>query len=179
MKFCGKCLKEKKPRNKSDMKEGMDYCVCWRPKKLPPYDQFVEMIEERRASHFVESWKFSQEPKLEKWKIKRKGNWDIITQQSAVKTMVAIKKPTVTWMADLFWTTRRTILDHQKKDNEFSHTIIEYKTKIEMWNEEQLYTWSYNGAKFNLINNFKWWAERTEQVNMDKDYISEEELHDD
>ena len=68
------------------------------------------------------------------------------------------QKPyTVSGLAYALGTTRRTLLDYQEKD-EFSHTIKKAKTKIELFNEEMLYSKdvSTTGVIFNLKNNYGW-----------------------
>ena len=68
------------------------------------------------------------------------------------------KKPyTVSGLAYSLGTTRRTLLDYEEKD-EFSHTIKSAKAKIEMFNEELLYSKdvSTTGVIFNLKNNYNW-----------------------
>ena len=68
------------------------------------------------------------------------------------------KRPyTVSGLAYALGTTRRTLLDYQEKDD-FSHTIKNAKTKIELFNEEMLYSKdvSTTGVIFNLKNNYGW-----------------------
>ena len=64
---------------------------------------------------------------------------------------------TVSGLAYALGTTRRTLLDYQEKDD-FSHTIKNAKTKIELFNEEMLYSKdvSTTGVIFNLKNNYGW-----------------------
>lgn len=67
------------------------------------------------------------------------------------------KPYTVSGLAYALNTTRRTLLDYQEKD-EFSHTIKKAKTKIELFNEELLYSKEAPtvGVIFNLKNNYGW-----------------------
>lgn len=67
------------------------------------------------------------------------------------------KPYTVSGLAYALGTTRRTLLDYQEKD-EYSHTIKSAKTKIELFNEEMLYSKdvSTTGVIFNLKNNYGW-----------------------
>lgn len=68
------------------------------------------------------------------------------------------KRPyTVSGLAYALGTTRRTLLDYQEKD-EYSHTIKSAKSKIELFNEEMLYSKdvSTTGVIFNLKNNYGW-----------------------
>ena len=68
------------------------------------------------------------------------------------------QKPyTVSGLAYALNTTRRTLLDYEEKD-EYSHTIKKAKTKIELFNEEMLYSKdvSTTGVIFNLKNNYGW-----------------------
>lgn len=68
------------------------------------------------------------------------------------------QKPyTVSGLAYSLGTTRRTLIDYEEKDA-FSHTIKSAKAKIEMFNEELLYSKdvSTTGVIFNLKNNYNW-----------------------
>lgn len=74
------------------------------------------------------------------------------------------RPPTVTGLAlALGFTTRLSLLNYQGK-KEFMNTITRAKTYIESYAEERLYDREgVQGAKFNLINNFKGWTERPKE----------------
>lgn len=73
---------------------------------------------------------------------------------------VDVHPPTITGLAlALGFNSRQSLLNYQDKD-EFMDTITRAKSRIEQYNEERLYDKDgVNGAKFNLKNNFKGWAE--------------------
>lgn len=79
------------------------------------------------------------------------------------------KPPTVTGLAlALGFKSRQSLLDYQDTE-EFSDTITRAKMIIEEYNEMRLYDREgVNGAKFNLINNFKGWAEKSEMEYREK-----------
>lgn len=67
-----------------------------------------------------------------------------------------IKPFTITGLAYYLDTNRQTLLNYEK-DNQYFDTLSRAKTKIEAYNEEQLYTPKIsNGVAFNLKNNFDW-----------------------
>lgn len=70
------------------------------------------------------------------------------------------KPPTVTGLAlALGFKTRRALMLYQAK-KEFMDVILEAKSRIELYNEEQLYTRDgAKGAMFNLTRNFAGWQE--------------------
>lgn len=86
---------------------------------------------------------------------------------------VDVHPPTVTGLSlALGFTSRQALLNYQAKD-EFFDAITRAKSRIEQYNEERLYDRDgVNGAKFNLKNNFKGWAENPEPV---KDDSSEDD----
>lgn len=76
---------------------------------------------------------------------------------------------TITGLALSLDTTRQTLLEYEgevigreDKDPEFADTIKKAKTKIEQFNEMQLYGASPTGTIFNLKNNYGW-KDKTEQ----------------
>lgn len=69
---------------------------------------------------------------------------------------------TITDLALALDTTRRTLLDYEQRDDEFSHTIKRAKQKIEAYWEKKLASPSPTGTIFNLKNNFEW-KDKTEQ----------------
>lgn len=68
------------------------------------------------------------------------------------------KEPyTITGLAVALDTTRRTLLDYEEKDDEFSHTIKKAKSKCEEYAESRLFTSQQcTGAIFTLKNNYGW-----------------------
>lgn len=73
------------------------------------------------------------------------------------------KPYTVSGLAYYLDTSRRTLLDYEEKNDEFSHTIKRAKQRIEAFVEESLWTPKIaNGVAFNLKNNFGW-KDKTEQ----------------
>lgn len=73
------------------------------------------------------------------------------------------RPPTVTGLAlALGFATRMSLLNYQGKP-QFEAVITKAKSRIEQYNEEQLYYRdSSAGARFNLQNNFRGWKEKTE-----------------
>jgi hypothetical protein len=64
---------------------------------------------------------------------------------------------TISGLALALDTTRRTLLDYEQRDDEFSHTIRKAKARIESFVEESLWTPKIAaGVMFNLKNNFGW-----------------------
>lgn len=91
------------------------------------------------------------------------------------------QKPyTVSGLAYALGTTRRTLLDYQEKD-EYSHTIKSAKAKIEMFNEEMLYSKdvSTTGVIFNLKNNYNWKDKQEIEAEVNSDMTIRIELTDD
>ena len=91
------------------------------------------------------------------------------------------KRPyTVSGLAYALGTTRRTLLDYQEKE-EFSHTIKKAKTKIELFNEEMLYSKdvSTTGVIFNLKNNYGWKDKQEIEADVKSDVTINIELTDD
>ena len=63
---------------------------------------------------------------------------------------------TVTGLAMALDTSRRTLLDYEETDDEFSHTIKKAKDKIQNYLELNLNSPSPTGTIFNLKNNYNW-----------------------
>jgi hypothetical protein len=57
---------------------------------------------------------------------------------------------------------RQTLLNYSNSD-EFFGTVSRARRRVEQEAEERLFSNAANGAKFNLINNFKGWVEKSEQ----------------
>ena len=90
--------------------------------------------------------------------------YPVINSKGAVVYKKQPKPPTVTGLAlALGFNTRLSLLNYQAKP-EFMNTIIRAKSKIEEYSERRLFDRDgVNGAKFNLINNFKGWSERPKE----------------
>lgn len=71
------------------------------------------------------------------------------------------KPPTITGLAlALGFTSRQALLNYQAK-REFVDTVTRAKSRVEAYAEERLFDRDgVQGAKFNLINNFKGWSDR-------------------
>jgi hypothetical protein len=67
-------------------------------------------------------------------------------------------------------------LSYEARDDEFSNSIIEYKEKLQSWVESQLYTRAYNGAKFNLSNNYKRRTEKQALTNKDGEELPQQSV---
>jgi hypothetical protein len=63
---------------------------------------------------------------------------------------------TITGLAVFLDTSRRTLVDYEERDDEFSHTIKTAKNKIEEFWELQLLGAHATGPIFNLKNNYQW-----------------------
>ena len=72
------------------------------------------------------------------------------------KIMTQQQPYTITGLALALGTTRRTLLDYEEINDEFSHTIKAAKTRIENFNEQMLFGSSPTGIIFNLKNNYGW-----------------------
>ncbi len=72
-----------------------------------------------------------------------------------------VKPPTVTGLAlALGFTSRQALLNYTAK-KEFVDTITRAKSRVEEYAEARLFDRDgVQGAKFNLINNFKGWSEK-------------------
>jgi hypothetical protein len=81
------------------------------------------------------------------------------------------KPPTVTGLAlALGFNSRQSLLNYAGREN-FVDTITRAKSTIEEYAESRLYDKDgVNGAKFNLINNFKGWKEKQEVESHNTNY---------
>lgn len=70
------------------------------------------------------------------------------------KVMTQQKPYTMSGLALALGVNRRTLLDYSKKD-QFSPTLEAAKARCESYAESQLFGPFANGAKFNLINNYR------------------------
>ena len=66
------------------------------------------------------------------------------------------RPPTMSGLAVALDIDRKTLLNYSK-DDQFFHTILRARMKIEMFTEEKLFEKeTCNGSKFSLSNNFGW-----------------------
>lgn len=89
---------------------------------------------------------------------------EVVLNKYGQPVILGRKPPTVTGLAlALGFTSRQTLLNYADK-KEFVDTITRAKMIIEEYAESRLYDKDgVNGAKFNLINNFKGWRDKQEQ----------------
>ncbi len=122
------------------------------PKKYTDKNIMQNKIDEYFESCFKEELKYNSKKKCYEPKVDYKGN--IIKYQ--------YKPFTITGLANALGLTRQSLLNYSK-DDEFFDTIIQAKQKVEEYVEERLFDRDgVNGAKFNLINNFSNWFEKSE-----------------
>lgn len=91
------------------------------------------------------------------------------------------KRPyTITGLAYALDTSRRTLLDYEYKDDEFSHTIKKAKDKVEQYAEEKLYSGANTtGVIFSLKNNYNWQDKQEIEATVDSNVDIKIELSDD
>lgn len=84
-----------------------------------------------------------------------------ITDKYGRPIILDAKPPTITGLAlALGFASRQALLNYQAKQ-EFNDTITRAKSRVEEYAETRLYDRDgVQGAKFNLINNFKGWSEK-------------------
>lgn len=132
-----------------------------RPKKYKNVSQMEEDIQKYFESCFQEDLKYNSNKDC--YEPKKDYNGNIIKYQS--------KPFTITGLANALGMTRETLLKYEKNDK-FSDTIKRAKQIVEQYVEERLFDRDgVNGAKFNLINNFKNWSDKQEN-----DIISENRI---
>ena len=90
-------------------------------------------------------------------------NGNAITDKYGRPIILDAKPPTITGLAlALGFTSRQALLNYAAK-KEFIDTITRAKSRVEEYAETRLFDRDgVQGAKFNLINNFKGWSERPE-----------------
>ncbi len=114
--------------------------------------EMQKVIDEYFESCFKEDLKFNSAKQYYEPKKDYKGN--IIKYQ--------YKPFTITGLANALGLTRQTLLNYSK-DEEFFDTVMRAKRKVEEYVEERLFDKDgVNGAKFNLMNNFKNWSDKHE-----------------
>lgn len=96
----------------------------------------------------------------------RNSKGDPVVDRMGHPVYVDRKPPTITGLAlALGFTTRKGLLRYQAK-KEFMDVILEAKTRIEMYTEEQLFTRDgAKGAQFALRCNFAGWQEEKKEEN--------------
>jgi hypothetical protein len=116
-----------------------------RPLKFKTVKALQMKIDEYFESCFEEQW------------IKIDGVWEPELDYKGEIVKRQVKPFTITGLASFLETTRRTLLDYEQRNDDFSHTIKNAKSKIEAYAEENLYTPKIAaGVIFNLKNNFGW-----------------------
>jgi len=88
---------------------------------------------------------------------------EVIYNKYGQPVIIGQKPPTVTGLAlALGFNSRQSLLNYAEKE-EFVDTITRAKMEIEEYAESRLYDKDgVNGAKFNLINNFRGWRDKQE-----------------
>lgn len=105
-----------------------------RPKKFNSAEEMQEKIDNYFSSCFI--IKYDDE-----------GN---------IAEMKRIRAWTMSGLADALDMSRQSLINYSK-DDEFFDTITRARRKIEIYNEEMIYSKEkYNGARFSLENNFGW-----------------------
>ena len=111
-----------------------------------------KVIDEYFESCFKEDLKFNSDKQYYEPKRDYEGN--VIKYQ--------YKPFTITGLANALGLTRQSLLNYAKEE-EFFDTITRAKQKVEEYVEERLFDRDgVNGARFNLVNNFKNWSEKQE-----------------
>lgn len=95
--------------------------------------------------------------------ILKNDDGDIVFDKYGQPVIIGQKPPTVTGLAlALGFNSRQSLLNYADKE-EFMDTITRAKSQIEEYAETRLFDKDgVNGAKFNLINNFRGWKEHKE-----------------
>lgn len=88
-----------------------------------------------------------------------------ITDKYGRPIILDAKPPTITGLAlALGFTSRQALLNYQAK-KEFVDTITRAKSRVEEYAETRLFDRDgVQGAKFNLVNNFKGWSDRPKEA---------------
>lgn len=116
-----------------------------RPLKFQSIEELQRKIDEYFESCYEESW------------YRVEGVWKPELDRYGEVVKHRTKPFTISGLASFLGTTRRTLLDYEQRDDEFSHTIRASKEKIEAFVEESLWQPKIaTGVMFNLKNNFAW-----------------------
>lgn len=95
-----------------------------------------------------------------KGKLLADHNGDPVIDRWGDPVMLGKKPPTLSGLAYALGFKTRTGLNRYKAKKEFMELLLDAKLRIEMYNEEQLYTRDGSkGAMFNLRMNFEGWQE--------------------
>jgi len=117
-----------------------------RPLKFKSAAELQKKIDEYFESCFEEVWTQDEE-----------GKWNPVLDRHGNVLKKQVRPFTISGLAVHLGTTRRTLLDYEERDDEYSHTIKAAKQKIESFTEEQLFTnRNTTGVIFNLKNNYGW-----------------------
>jgi hypothetical protein len=132
------------------VKKGGDNMPAGRPSKYKTAKQMQKIIDEYFKSCEGE--------------ILKNEDGEIVFDKYGQPVIINRKPPTVTGLAlALGFNSRQSLLNYQDKA-EFLDTITRAKSRIEEYAESRLFDKDgVNGAKFNLINNFKGWKDKQEQ----------------
>ncbi|WP_127532745.1 terminase small subunit [Paenibacillus kobensis] len=126
-----------------------------RPLKFKSAKELQKKIDEYFESCSEEIWYEAVDPDTKL----PTGVWVPCLDRHGQVRMQQSRPYTISGLADYLGTTRRTLLDYEQRDDEFSHTITRAKAKIENYTEEQLYdkvARNMTGIIFNLKNNYGW-----------------------
>ncbi len=129
--------------------------------KIKSAKKLQERIDEYFASCFKPQVDKYGEPLLDE-----KGN----------VVLIQVRPYTMTGLADSLDISRKTLKNYEGEPK-FQEIIEKAKRRCEVYAEERLFDKDgVNGAKFNLINNYEDWKEKSENVNLNantsyEDYI--------
>ena len=145
---------EKKKKVKKEDKKTLG-----RPEKFQSIEQLELLINGYFDSCEEEVWKKEYDPETGELK-----QWIPELDRHGLPVKRMTKPYTISGLALALGTTRRTLLDYEQRDDDFSHTIKKAKARCEEFVEEQLFT-SKNtaGVIFNLKNNYESWVDKQEQ----------------
>lgn len=142
-----------------------------RPPKFADVGTLQTYIDEYFNSCYEEDWYQVIEDDIPTWK--PRIDKDGIIMRKMVKPL------TITGLAVFLDTTRRTLLDYEARNDEFSHTIKIAKARIENFTEEQLFTNKNTaGVIFNMVNNYGWTNKQEKVVYVDPKTLSDQQLKD-
>ena len=142
-----------------------------RPMKFQSVEELERKIEEYFDSCYEEVWYKEKDEQTggERWV-------PVYDRYGEIKKQLA-RPFTITGLALHLGTTRRTLLDYEERNDEFSHTIKKAKLRIENFYEEQL---SINkntaGIIFNMVNNYGWVNRQDNNVTAKVNMTYEEQL---
>jgi hypothetical protein len=128
----------------------------------------VEELQEKIEAYFADC--DSRVEEVTEWVEARDKTGKLLKDDNGLNYLVQVthmvktvqQDYSVTDLALALDTTRRTLIDYENRDDEFSHTIKRAKQKIEAYLERKLMLPSPTGTIFNLKNNFDW-KDKTEQ----------------